>query len=169
MIRNRRLVQVLWTLPVLTALVVVVPSLVTNLPAAVQSPAPPTDTQDVASQLKELQQQMGELRKQVGEMSKPRIVAAGSATYNRPAIQDNSTFSRVKLSPEIASKLGDDYIVLLTNRYPTGGYPFFGVYWKRATDGFDIYLVDIDINDGTTASYSNPNTKYLIDWAVVRK
>lgn len=129
----------------------------------------PATTQDVVSQVKQLQQQLADLRKQVNEMGKSRTVAAGTATYSRPAIQDNSTFSRVKLSPEIASKLGDEYIVLLTNRYPTGGYPFFGVYWKRAADGFDIYLVDIEINDGTTASYSNPNTKYLIDWAVIRK
>ena len=99
----------------------------------------------------------------------PQLVAAGTATYVRPAIQDNKRTVRVKLPVEIAAHLGDDYIVLLTNRFPTGGYPFFSVYWRRATDGFDISLVDVEINEGTTASYGNPNTKYLVDWLVIKK
>jgi len=129
----------------------------------------PDAPQDLAAQAKQLQQQLTELQKQVNELSKSRIVAAGTATYTRPALQDNKSFSRIKLSADIASKLGEDYIVLLTNHFPTGGFPYFGAYWKRATEGFDIYLVDIGINDGTTVSYDNPNTKYLIDWAVIKK
>jgi hypothetical protein len=139
------------------------------LPIRTAATADEPGVQGVASQIKQLQQQLAELQKHVNDVAKPRIVAAGTVTYNRPPNQDNTTFSPVKLSPEIAAKLGEDYVVLLTNRYPTGGYPFFGVYWKRAAEGFDIYLVDIEISDGTTASYANPNTKYLIDWAVVRK
>jgi hypothetical protein len=57
----------------------------------------------------------------------------------------------------------------LTNRFPTGGYPFFSVYWRPGADGFDISLVDVDVGDGTTASYGNPNTKYLVDWLVIKK
>ena len=32
-----------------------------------------------------------------------------------------------------------------------------------------ISLVDVEIADGTTASYGNPNTKYLVDWLVIKK
>ena len=99
----------------------------------------------------------------------PQLVAAGTATYVRPAIQDNKRAVRVKLPAEIAAHLGDDYIVLLTNRFPTGGYPFFSVYWRPAADGFDISLVDVEVGGGTTASYDNPNTKYLVDWLVIKK
>jgi hypothetical protein len=42
--------------------------------------------------------------------------------------------------------------------------------WKLANDGFDIALVDLFINGGsTTASYDNNNTTYLIDWVVVKQ
>jgi hypothetical protein len=122
-----------------------------------------------ADQLGQIQRQLAELQTQVNELKKSRILAAGTATYTRPSPQDNKSYSRIKLSAEIASKLGDEYIVLLTNRYPTGGYPFFGCYWKRANEGFDIYVVDISVNDGTTVLYDNPNTKYLVDWAVIKK
>src|SRR5580704_556060 len=91
---------------------------------------PSGPAQDLASQVKQLQQQLAELKKQVSEANKSRIVAAGTATYIRPANQDNKSFSRVKLSADIASKLGEDYVVLLTNHFPTGGYPYFDVYWK---------------------------------------
>jgi hypothetical protein len=76
---------------------------------------------------------------------------------------------RVKLPAEIAAHLGNDYIVLLANRFPIGGYPFFSAYWRPAPDGFDIALVDVEIGDGTTASYGNPNSKYLVDWLVIKK
>jgi hypothetical protein len=99
----------------------------------------------------------------------PQLVAAGTAKYVRPANQDNKRAVRVKLPAEIAAHLGDDYIVLLTNRFPTGGYPFFSVYWRPAADGFDISLVDVELGDGNTASYDNPNTKYLVDWLVIKK
>lgn len=122
--------------------------------------APPA----LADQIKEMQKQLAELRSQT-----PRIVAAGTATLRRPELMDNTTHVHVRLSEEFASKLGEDYIVLLTNRYPVGGYPYFSVYWKRAKHGFDVYLVDISLNWGTTASYTNKNTAYLIDWMVVKK
>jgi hypothetical protein len=99
----------------------------------------------------------------------PQLVAAGTATYVRPANQDNKRAVRVKLPAEIAAHLADDYIVLLTNRFPTGGYPFLSAYWRPATDGFDILLVDVELGQDTTASYVNPNTKYLVDWLVVKK
>jgi hypothetical protein len=65
--------------------------------------------------------------------------------------------------------LGDDYIVLITNRFPAGGFPFLDAYWKKAKDGFDILLVDASIADGTSASYANKNKNYLIDWIVDKK
>ena len=99
----------------------------------------------------------------------PQLVAAGTATYVRPEIQDNKRAVRVKLSAEIAAHLGDDYLVLLTNRLPTGGYPYFSAYWRPAADGFDISLIDVEVGGDTTASYENPNTKYLVDWLVIKK
>src|SRR5262249_21511744 len=77
------------------------------------------------------------------------------------------TIARVNLRPEITAKLGQDYIVIVTNRYPTGGFPYFGVYWKPSKEGFDLSLVDTSISWGTTSSYSNRNKTYLIDWIVV--
>jgi uncharacterized protein (TIGR03000 family) len=123
---------------------------------------PPAGVATLAAQVAELQKQVAELR----GLQTPRIVAAGTATYRRPELQDNTTIARVKLNADVAAKLGKDYIVLLTNRYPTGGYPYFSVYWKPSKDGFDISLVDIELN-GSTASYSNKNKIYLIDWIVV--
>ena len=100
----------------------------------------------------------------------PQIVAAGTATWNRPRWQANNTNTRVKLNPEIAAGLGTNYIVLLTNRSPVGGYPWFDCYWAVANDGFDITLVDPTITGGAnSSSYDNNNTKYLVDWIVVKK
>ncbi len=75
----------------------------------------------------------------------------------------------MKLPAEVAAHLADDYIVQLTNRFPTGGYPFFSAYWKPAADGFDIFVVDPEIGPDSSAGYMNPNTKYLVDWLVVKK
>jgi len=154
------------TIAIILVAIGVSAALLRNALCADDNPGKPPDA---AVTVQQLQQQLADLKKQIGEMGKSRIVAAGTATYTRPAFQDNKSFSRVKLSAETASKLGDDYIVLLTNRFPTGGYPYFEAYWKRSADGFDIYLVDISMADGTSASYDNPNSKYLIDWAVVKK
>lgn len=129
---------------------------------------PPAE--DGGGQLKELQKQLAELKKQVSDLQKPRIIAAGTATWERPRVQANNTSKRVKLAPEIAAQLGKEYIVLLTNRFPAGGYPWFDCYWKVADDGFDITLVDPTIVGGLqTASYTNGTTEYLIDWIVVKK
>ena len=85
-------------------------------------------------------------------------------------MQDNATNVRVQLKADVAARLGDDYIVLLTNRFPTGGYPFFAPYWKRAKDGFDITLVDVTLAPESVVSYAfNKNKTYLIDWIVVQK
>jgi hypothetical protein len=123
----------------------------------------------VPDQIKNLQQQLADLKKQIGEARGPRIVAAGTAVWTRPQWQANSTNTRVKLNPEIAAQLGKDYIVLLTNRSPVGGYPWFSCYWKIARDGFDVTLVDPTIAGGSSSSYDNNNTSYLVDWAVVKK
>jgi hypothetical protein len=129
----------------------------------------PQPTGDVAVQFKELQKQVAELQKQVAELQKNRVVAAGTATWTRPALQANRTRVRVKLPADIAAGLGKDYVVLLTNHYPRGGYPYFAPLWTPAADGFDLTLVDTSINEGTTSTYDNPNTTYLVDWAVVKK
>ncbi len=123
----------------------------------------------VGDQLKDLQKQFADLKTQISQQG-PRIVAAGTAKWLRPRIQANDTIARVKLSPEIAAQLGKQYIVLLTNRYPTGGYPWFDCYWSIASDGFNITLVDPTITGGTqTASYETGGTTYLVDWVVVKK
>jgi len=128
------------------------------------------DDGSLAAQVKELQTQVADLKARVGEMQSPRIVAAGTATFKLGAVQDNATNARVQLNADITAKLGDEYIVLLTNRFPTGGYPFFEAYWKRAKDGFDITLVDVTLGPDSTATYAfNKNKTYLIDWIVVKK
>jgi hypothetical protein len=99
----------------------------------------------------------------------PRIVAAGTATFKLGAEQDNATFTRVQTSDEIAARLGEDYIVLLTARYPAGGYPFFVPYWKKAKDGFDVTLVDVTLGPNATASYATQAKSYPVDWVVVKK
>lgn len=120
--------------------------------------------------LKELQKQVADLEARVSQMQTPRIIAAGTATFHLGPIQDNATNVRVKLAPDVVARLGTDYIVLLTNRFPAGGYPFFDPYWKLAKDGFDITLVDTALGPDSTASYeTNKNRAFLIDWIVVRK
>jgi hypothetical protein len=117
------------------------------------------DVEKLASQIKELRKQMAET---------PRIVAAGTATLKLGKVQNNSTSVRVQLKNEIASQLGQDYLVLLTNRY--SGYPFYVPYWKKANDGFDIILVDLALaSDGTVSYIINVNRTFLVDWIVVKK
>ncbi len=132
-------------------------------------PAKSTTASELGDQIKELQTQLADLKKLAGAPN-PRIVAAGTATWTRPREQANNTYTRVKLDPGVTAQLGKDYIVLLTNRSPVGGYPWFDCYWQIASDGFDITLVDPTITGGSqTASYENRNTSYLIDWVVVKK
>lgn len=128
-----------------------------------------TTTTGVRDQIADLQKQLADLKQQVTGRQGPRIVAAGTATWTRPRWQANDTNTRVKLSPEIAAQLGTNYIVLLTNRSPVGGFPWFVCYWSIATDGFNITLVDPTLALGGSASYDNNNMKYLVDWAVVKK
>jgi hypothetical protein len=133
--------------------------------------APPSgnsgsDKDAVAGQIKELQKQMADLQTQVSDLKTPRIVAAGTATIKLGAVQDNKTSLRVKLRAEIAAKLGNNCIVQLTNRYPTGG-SFFVPYWKPATEGFDIFVADPSLTSGT--QIINDNQPYYIDWIVVQK
>jgi len=130
---------------------------------------PQADVGTTAEQIKELQKQVAELQTRLGELQKPRIIAAGTATFNLGAEQDNATRVRVRLNDDVAARLGEDYVVLLTTRFPTGGYPFFVPYWKRARDGFDVTLVDVSLGNGSTASYDNRNKAYPIDWIVVKK
>jgi hypothetical protein len=122
-----------------------------------------------AEAIQELQKQVAELKAQVKELQKSRIVAAGTANWTRPKNQENKTNTRVKLPADVAAGIGKDYIVFLSNRFPKGGYPYFEAYWKPASDGFDIILVDPSLSDGASASYDNPSTEYPIDWIVVKK
>jgi TolA-binding protein len=146
------------------------PELNSNPDNEKDSAKPPSpDVAPPAGQIKDLQKQVAELQTRVNELQKPRIIAAGTATFNLGEEQDNATRTRVQLSGEVATRLGDDYIVLLTTRFPAGGYPFFVPYWKRAKDGFDVTLVDVTLGPNATASYANRNKAYLIDWIVVKK
>jgi hypothetical protein len=103
--------------------------------------------------------------------AEPRIVAAGTAVYTRPNVQDNTTVAHVKLPADIAKGIGEDYIVLLTMRAPVGGYPYFNCYWRKSDAGFDILLADTTVTGpgGRTASYTNRNKDYPVDWIVVKK
>jgi hypothetical protein len=131
---------------------------------------PPANADTPVLQVKELRKQFADLQARVSQMQTPRIIAAGTATFHLGAVQDNATSARVQLDGGVAARLGADYIVLLTNRFPTGGYPFFAPYWQRAKDGFDITLVDVTLGPDSTASYAyNKNKIYLIDWVVVKK
>jgi cell division protein FtsB len=166
MIRKRTLLSVV--LP--TALLFLLASFFWNLATSASEPKENAgDEKDLVTQVKELQRQVAELKTQVGELQKQRIVAAGTATWTRPELQANTTTTRVKLPADIVAGLGKDYIVLLTNHFPKGGYPYLSAYWSATTDGFDITLADVEIADGTTATYSNKNRTYLIDWVVVKK
>jgi len=123
-----------------------------------------------AQKLKDLQKRVADLEALVSQMQSPRIIAAGTATFHLGAMQDNATNARVRLNADIVARLGNEYIVLLTNRFPTGGFPFFSPYWKQAKDGFDITLVDVTLGPNSTTSYLyNKNKTYLIDWIVVKK
>jgi hypothetical protein len=128
----------------------------------------PSDLAELSSQIQQLQKQMAELKASSGSAAGPRIVAAGTATFKLGAEQDNATYVRVRLDSEVVGHLGTDYIVLLTTRFPAGGYPFFVPYWKRAGDGFDVTLVDVTLGPGATASYATQQKTYLIDWVVVK-
>jgi hypothetical protein len=100
----------------------------------------------------------------------PRIVAAGTAKFLMGAQQDNATFTHVKLAADVAAKLGDDYIVMVSSRFPNGGYPFFTPLWKPAKEGFDVTMVDVTLGPNSTESLAfNPNKTFLVDWIVVKK
>jgi hypothetical protein len=120
----------------------------------------------VAAQINDLQKQVAELRSQVSDLKTPRIIAAGTATVRLGPQQDNKTSIRIKLRADVVSQLGGNYIVQLTNRYPTGD-SFFVAYWKAAADGFDIFLADPSL----VGVQINPNRRepYYIDWIVVQK
>jgi len=137
--------------------------------AATSASQPKTegDKASVSDQVKELQKQLSDSQKLVAELQKPRIVAAGTATWKCPDDQTNQLSTRVTLPRDVVLGLGKDYIVLLTNRLP-GGFPYFVPHWKVAPDGFDITPVDTTIADGNSAGYA-VNRTYLIDWAVVKK
>lgn len=118
-----------------------------------------TEVENLAAQVRDLKKQI---------METPRIVAAGTATWQLGKVQNNSTSVRVQLKDEIASRLGEDYIVLLANRYSE--YPFYSPYWKKAKDGFNITLVDPGLApDGTVSYIINVNRTFLVDWIVVKK
>lgn len=122
----------------------------------------------VAGQIMELQKQVAELQSQVSALKMPRIVAAGTATIKLGPTHDNRTSIRVKLSPDVVAKLGDNFIVQLTNRYPTRN-SYFVPYWKVATDGFDITLADPALTGTAIISKRDQNEPYYIDWIVVQK
>jgi hypothetical protein len=120
----------------------------------------------VAAQIKDLQKQVAELQSQKGDLKTPRIIAAGTATVRLGPQQDNKTSIHIKLRADVVARLGGNFIVELTNRYPTGD-SFFVPYWKPAVDGFDILLADPSL-EGVQI---NPNRRepYYIDWIVVQK
>jgi len=152
-----------------TALLFLVTFNFNGLPAiSASQPAtnPSDDKESVVGQIKELQKQVAELQRQVRDSKTPRIVAAGTATITLPREQDNKQRIRVKLPADIAAQLGGNCIVQLTNRYPTGG-SFFVPYWKRAADGFDIFVADPSMTSGNYII--NDKEPYYIDWIVVQK
>jgi hypothetical protein len=165
MIRHRFLLLVIFT----TALLFVVLLNFNNRPAIFAAPPAAESGHDkdaVAGQIKLLQKQVAELQSQVNDLKTPRIVAAGTATFKLGAKQDNKTTTRVKLPKDLVTKLGDNCIVQLTNRFPPTP-DFFSPYWKKAADGFDILLADpaltgVGLNVDQKASY-------YIDWIVVQK
>jgi hypothetical protein len=102
------------------------------------------------------------------QAAEPRIVAAGTAIWKLGNAQNNRTSVRVQLKHEFAAKIGTDYIVLLTPRYT--GFPYYSAYWKKAKDGFEIYLVDPEIGSTGSRSYLfEVNRDYPVDWIVVKK
>jgi len=179
---RRRILSHLMAMTAFAALFLITLACITNVATSAPQPKSdignkadaattlPTDVDPLVRQVKELQKQLADLQARVNQIPAPRIIAAGTATFHLGAVQDNATNARVQLDANVAARLGNDYIVLLTNRFPTGGYPFFVPYWKQATDGFDITLVDVTLGPDSTASYEyNQNKLYLIDWIDVRK
>jgi hypothetical protein len=165
MIRQRILPLLVFT----TALLFLVTLNFNDRPASFASqPAASSgsDKDAMTGQIKELQKQLAELQSQVSDLKTPRIVAAGTATIRIGPVQDNKTNVRIKLASEVVTRLGGNYIVQLTNRYPTSS-DFFVAYWKPATDGFDIFLavphlVGVGINP-------DQKVPYYVDWIVVQK
>jgi hypothetical protein len=165
MIRQRILSPVILALAFLLLLTVnfnTRPSSFASEPAAKSG----GDKDAVAGQVKELQKQVAELKSQVSDLKTPRIIAAGTATIRLGPVQDNKTSIRIKLASDVVARLGGNYTVQLTNRYPTSG-DFFVAYWKPATDGFDIFLADPHL----IGVGINPDQKvpYYVDWIVVQK
>lgn len=99
----------------------------------------------------------------------PHIIAVGTASFDRPRTFDNQAAVHVKLAAEVASKLGEDYIVLLTPRLPEGGYPYLTPFWKKNSDSFDIIPVDTSLAPPNFVEYSGKNKTHLIDWLVIKK
>jgi hypothetical protein len=130
---------------------------------------PSTDIESLAAQVKELQKQLVALQAKVNETPTPRIMAAGTATFERPRMLDNQSGVRVKLSAEVIARLGEDYVVLLTPHLSPGNFPYLIPFWKKTADGFEIIPVDTSLGTGNLASYSNPSNKHLVDWVVVKK
>lgn len=120
----------------------------------------------LAAQITDLKKQLADLQGQLGDAKSPRIIAAGTATVRLGPQQDNKTSVRIKLRADVVARLGGNFIVELTNRYPTGD-SFFVAYWKPAVDGFDILLADPSL----VGVQINPNRRepYYIDWIVVQK
>jgi hypothetical protein len=168
--------RVLWSIIITTTIfgLITISSRNQTATYASQPKASAEDDKDaLAGQFKELQKQVVELQKQVVELQKqvgeqkPRIVAAGTASWKCPDLQKNSLSTRVKLPGDIVAGIGKDYIVLLTNRLP-GGFPYFVPHWKPAPDGFDITPVDTTVTETSPAGYG-VNRTYLVDWVVVKK
>jgi len=133
-----------------------------------QAKTPPTDVEALAGQVKELQKQLAALQARTSET--PRIIAAGTATFALGKVQDNATFVRVKLNADVTARLGDDYIVLLTTRVPTGRFPLYVPYWRKAKDGFDVTLASVTLGpDGTVSYLFKTDKTFPIDWIVVKK
>ena len=99
---------------------------VTTSARATSSPSQKGDPNTLAGQFQELQKQVADLQKLVTELQKTRIVASGTTTFKLAGDQDNATNVRVVLNEEIAKRIGEDYIVLLTRRFPTAviRFPF---------------------------------------------
>jgi hypothetical protein len=165
MIRHRTLSLLIFTTAILFLVTVNFddhPAISAPQPAA----NPGNDNDAVAGQIKELQRQVAELKSQVSDLKTPRIIAAGTATIRIGPVQDNKTSIRIKLTGDVGARLGSNYTVQLTNRYPTSA-DFFVAYWKPATDGFDIFLADPHL----IGVGINPDQKvpYYVDWIVVQR
>jgi hypothetical protein len=107
------------------------------------------------------------IQQQASEQA-PRIVSGGTVVWKLGKVQDNATSVRVQLNADIATRIGEEYIVLLTPRFT--GFPYYVPYWKKAKDGFDIILVDTSLARGGTVSYIfEVNREFPVDWVVVRK